>query len=391
MLVLTGGPGTGKTTTLKAIIEILKSQDENITLCAPTGKAAKRMEEICKYEAKTIHRLLEASFVNGVTYFGKDKDNKISCDTIIIDEMSMVDIKLFAALCDALPLSSRIIMVGDSDQLPSVGAGAVLSDIIKSGRIPTVELNTVFRQAEESLIVTNAHRIICGENPVVDDNNSDFFFLRTNNKYDTVNLVADLYCNRLPKSYEGEDKEIQILCPSRMMEEGSVNINQIIQNIINPPDESKKEMSVSPFILREGDRVMQIKNDYDIVFTYDDLSEGLGIFNGETGVIEKISNSRGEIYIRFDNKLATYNHEQIKNVELCYATTIHKSQGSEYDCVVIPIFDTPEKLCYRNLLYTGITRAKSRLILVGNYNTICKMVANDKKTLRYTALEKLLR
>lgn len=392
VLVLTGGPGTGKTTTLKGIISLLLDRDEKIMLAAPTGRAAKRMEEVCGLEAKTVHRLLEVNWTeNDEAVFQRNHDNMLECDTLIVDEMSMVDIRLFEGLIDALPLSSRLIMVGDSDQLPSVGPGAVLADIIKSGRVPVVELNTVFRQAEKSLIVTNAHKIVRGEYPQLDVKDNDFFFLNSNGSRNTVKTVADLYCTRLPKSYSCDPvTDIQILCPSRMREEGSVAINQLIQQILNPPSPEKREISIAPFILREGDKVMQIKNDYDIPYVCDNGEEGCGIYNGDIGRLISVDTNNQIFKIKFDDKEALYNIETIRNVELSYAVTVHKSQGSEYDNVIIPLYFVSDKLCYRNLLYTAVTRAKSRLIIVGQKETLYAMVDNDREILRYTALEKLM-
>lgn len=392
VLVLTGGPGTGKTTTLKGIIALLKERDEKIMLAAPTGRAAKRMEEVCGLEAKTVHRLLEVNWTeNDEAVFQRNHDNMLDCDTLIVDEMSMVDVRLFEGIIDALPLSARLIMVGDSDQLPSVGAGAVLADIIRSGRVPVVELNTVFRQAEKSLIVTNAHRIVRGEYPLTDVKDNDFFFLSSPGSRETVKTVCDLYCTRLPKSYGCDPvSDIQILCPSRMREEGSVAVNQRIQQILNPASPDKKEIVISPFVLREGDKVMQIKNDYDIPYVTDSGEEGCGIYNGDIGRLISVDTERQIFRIRFDDKEAIYNFDTIKNVELSYAITIHKSQGSEYESVIIPLYSVSDKLCYRNLLYTAVTRARSRIIIVGSKETLRRMVDNAREILRYTALEKLM-
>ena len=389
LMVLTGGPGTGKTTTLNAIIKILKNKGQTVYLCAPTGRAAKRMSELTNESAKTIHRLLEVDWSNSKKpRFKKNEKEPLECDCLIIDEMSMVDILLFAGLLKALPIGCRLIMVGDSDQLPSVGAGNVLHDVISSQKVPSVCLNRIFRQAMQSMIVSNAHRIIDGENPVPGDRNSDFFIIPENDPDNAALLIRDLYCTRLKNAYKFNPvNDIQILCPSKMMDLGSVNLNNIIQSIINPESKNKRQLSFKGFYLREGDKVMQTKNNYDIPYVDDSGESGNGVFNGDIGFLEKIDFKQGVFYVRFEDKVATYTKENLSEIELSYAMTIHKSQGSEFECVIIPVLDTPKKLLYRNLLYTAVTRAKKLLIIIGNNSMIDEMIKNNKKTLRYSALD----
>lgn len=392
IMVLTGGPGTGKTTTLNAIIKILENKKLDIALCAPTGRAAKRMSELTGHEAKTIHRLLEVEWnEDDKQTFARNEKNPLDCDVLIVDEMSMVDIKLFESLLRAIRIGCRIILVGDADQLPSVGAGNVLHDILLSGAVPSICLKRVFRQAMESLIIANAHAIICGDRPVLNDKKSDFFMLEENNPTAAAELIRSLCTERLPAAYGFSPKNnIQVLCPSKMMELGSVNINNILQDRLNPPGKNKKQLHFKGGCLREGDKVMQIKNNYDILWTCDSGETGSGVFNGDVGVLEKIDLFNGIFYIRFDDRLATYYSEHLKEIELAYAMTIHKSQGSEFECVVIPLLDAPKKLLYRNLLYTAVTRAKKILIIVGSSSTVISMVNNNRKTLRYTSLKNKL-
>ena len=391
--ILTGGPGTGKTTTLNAIIKILKTKDLSIALAAPTGRAAKRMSELTGCEAKTIHRLLEVEWNESDTHvFARNEKNPLPYDVIIIDEMSMVDIILFEALLRAIRLGTRVIMVGDSDQLPSVGAGNVLADIIASNTVPVVALTKVFRQAMESLIVANAHRIIAGEEPELSSKTSDFFMLQNQNSNTAAELVVDLAAKRLPDAYGFKPfNDIQVLCPSKMMGLGSINLNNMLQDRLNPAAKNQNKITFKNFELREGDKVMQIKNNYDIIWTSDSGEEGSGVFNGDIGILEKIDNKNSLLKIRFDDKVAVYYNENISELELAYAMTIHKSQGSEFDCVILPLLDSPSKLLYRNLLYTAVTRAKKLLIVVGSKSVLLSMVENNRKSLRYTTLNKRLK
>ncbi len=390
MLVLTGGPGTGKTTTLNAIISLLEESGAKIALAAPTGRAAKRMSELCGREAKTIHRLLEVEWgENDKQRFKKNEKNPLEFDCVVVDELSMMDIGLFEALLKAMSINCRLILVGDVDQLPSVGAGNVLNDIIESGVVPVVRLEKVFRQAQKSFIVTNAHRIIKGEMPKVStDTETDFFVTesRTPDK-----LISSLYCERLPNAYKFTPENIQVLCPSRKMKTGTININNILQSLINPPNQmTKREIKRKGFIMREGDKVMQIRNNYDVIWTKPNGEQGMGVFNGDIGVLETIDKQTSSIFVRFDDKLCMFCGEEIDDIELAYAITVHKSQGSEFDCVILPVCDIPPQLKYRNLLYTAVTRAKKLLVVVGNSADIKAMVDNNKKTKRYTAFKHFL-
>lgn len=390
--VLTGGPGTGKTTTLNAVINILSSKGLNVCLCAPTGRAAKRMSEVTGYPAKTVHRLLEVGFdQNDRPCFVKNERNQLDAQVLVVDEVSMVDVRLFEALLRATPMTCKILLVGDADQLPCVGAGNVLHDIIGYDKIPVVTLKKIFRQAGESLIVRNAHAILNGDDPENGKDGSDFYMLTEKTPRQTADLVCDLVFSRLPCAY-GFDrlKDIQILCPSRKGELGCNNLNIILQDLLNPPSKQKRQVSYMGVTFREGDKVMQIKNNYDICYTADDRRQGSGIFNGDSGIIEKIDPKNGMFYVRFDDRLATYYNEHLKEIELGYAVTVHKSQGSEYDCVIVPLYDTPAPLLYRNLLYTAVTRAKKLLVIAGKTSKVHDMVQNNKKTLRYTALKTFL-
>ena len=391
LLVLTGGPGTGKTTTLNGILELFEKKKLRVLLAAPTGRAAMRMSEVTGRQAKTLHRLLEVEWGEGdKPRFTRNMENPLEADAVIIDELSMVDTHVFAALLDALPLGCRLVMVGDSDQLPPVGAGNVLQDIVGSELIPTVKLTEVFRQSLESLIVTNAHRIVRGEYPELDVRDKDFFYMQRSNMYKCAETVLDLCTSRLPKAYGSDPLEdIQIICPSKMGETGTVRINEMMQKILNPPSKDKEEVVRGSRIFREGDKVMQIKNNYDIVWTRGKETMA-GIFNGDIGKIIAVNHNAGFTKILFDTRTATYPFDNLKELELAYAITVHKSQGSEFDSVVMPVCCVPPRLCYRNLLYTGVTRAKNRLILVGNSEEIFSMVDNDKKTRRYSALKYML-
>lgn len=391
LLVLTGGPGTGKTTTLNGILEMFEKRNLRVLLAAPTGRAAKRMSEVTGHEAKTLHRLLEVVWgENDRQHFSRNTENPLECDAVIVDELSMVDVQLFWGLLDALPLGCRLIMVGDSDQLPAVGAGNVLHDIIDSGLLPVVSLTRVFRQAMESLIVTNAHRIVGGENPIIDDKGRDFFFLSRENIFSAASTVVDLYTSRLPKAY-GYDSvnDIQIICPSRKGELGTVNLNRSLQMLLNPPSKDKDELQIAGRVIREGDKVMQVKNNYDIVWTKGKTTSS-GIFNGDIGTVIAVNNNNRFMKIQFDDKTAIYPFDNAKELEHAYAVTVHKSQGCEFEAVIMPVCGVVEQLKYRNLLYTAVTRAKNLMIIVGSKNELYAMVANDKRTRRYTALKHFL-
>ena len=392
LLVLTGGPGTGKTTTLNAIIKILKQSGEKVFLAAPTGRAAQRMSEVTNCEAKTLHRLLEVTWDNSdKPVFKKNERNMLNCDALIIDELSMVDSQLFDSVMRALPMSCRLILVGDSDQLPSVGAGNILQDLITSNVIPVVQLTEIFRQSMESLIVTNAHSIVHGDNPNLSSKDNDFFFLNRNDKEQIGNTIVELCTTRLPKTYGFSTlNDIQILSPSRKGVLGSIDINQRLQSAINPPSKLKSEVSINGITLRLGDKVMQVKNNYNIMWTKKNGENGEGVFNGDIGILTDINKLSKKITVLFDDKTAHYEFESAIDLELAYATTVHKSQGNEFNAVIIPMHQGPPQLYYRNLLYTAVTRAKKILILVGNQNTVYRMVQNNKRTLRYSGLKYFL-
>ena len=391
ILILTGGPGTGKTTTLRGILRVFESQGLEVALAAPTGRAAKRMSELTGREAKTIHRLLEVEWDgNDRPVFQRNKRNPLNVGAVIIDELSMVDIVLFASLLDALPIGCRLVMVGDSDQLPPVGAGNVLHDMINSKALPVVELKEVFRQAMESLIVTNAHKIVKGEIPELSKTDKDFFFLERNSPAMAAKTINELCSSRLPKAYGYSPvDDIQVLCPSRKGETGTVNLNKLLQNEINPSAKHKREKMFGQRIFREGDKLMQIKNNYNIPWTSSE-KDGLGVFNGDIGLLQKIDEAAHILYVRFDDRTAEYPFESGTELEHAYAVTVHKSQGNEFDAVVMPVTGVVEQLAYRNLLYTAVTRAKKLMILVGSKNTVERMTLNDSKAKRYSALKNFI-
>lgn len=393
ILILTGGPGTGKTTTLNAIIKLFENRNLELELAAPTGRAAKRMTELTGREAKTIHRLLEVEWTDGdKQQFARNEKNPLNCEVIIVDEASMIDAMLFDSLLKALRLSCRIILVGDSDQLPSIGAGNVLNDILSSDIFPSIRLKKVFRQASKSLIVTNAHAIINGEPADFSKKDSDCFFLRRRDRYDVSRTVLELVNERLPAAYGFDPiRDIQVLCPSRMLETGTVNLNSILQSALNPVTETRTQMAYKGIFFRTGDKIMQIKNNYDLQFRRDNGEYGTGVFNGDIGFITDIDKRGGILKVRYDDRVVTYFSEDLGQLELAYAVTVHKSQGSEYDCVILPLFDIPSRLKYRNLLYTAVTRAKKLLVAVGSEEVWREMAANDKKTLRYTMLKQFLK
>ena len=390
-LILTGGPGTGKTTTLNAIISLYEQQGMRVMISAPTGRAAKRISDLTGYEAKTIHRLLEVGYdSNGKLKFVHNENNLIHCDVLIIDEMSMVDVLLFEALLRAMKLSCRLIMVGDSDQLPSVGAGNILKDMIDSQMITVIQLKQIFRQAQKSCIVTNAHKIVEGHLPDLAQKNSDFFFIQRLKEPQAIDTIIELYKHRLPKAYNLSSREdIQILSPSRKGTIGVIELNKRLQQEINPPDKSLHEVKGMLYIFRENDKVMQTKNNYDIVWSKDHEA-GTGIFNGDIGLILSIRRTEGVVQINFDGRIAEYSFEMLDQLELAYAITVHKSQGSEFPVVILPLLGGYDKLYFRNLLYTAVTRAKKMLIIVGSKNRVEYMVANNRRTLRYTCLKAML-
>lgn len=390
VFILTGGPGTGKTTTLNAVISLCRKRGLKMKLAAPTGRAAKRMADLTGAPAQTIHRLLEVDFSSKSHAFKRREDNPLTCDVLIIDEMSMVDTLLMDSLLKAIRPRTRLIMVGDSNQLPSVGAGNILRDLISSGRVPAVELKEIFRQAAQSLIVTNAHRIVDGEMPILNDRRSDFFFMESASEEDTLRLVVDLCKRRLPASYGYSPLEdIQVLCPSRIGVVGTQNINKELQLALNPPAKGRSEVKFGNALFRNGDKIMQTRNDYDVEWRKGaELSHG--IFNGDIGLIRTADKVNNRLEIDFDGRKATYDAEMMKKIEHAYAVTIHKSQGSEYSAVIIPLPNGMDKLTYRNLLYTAVTRAKSTLILIGTVRKVQSMVENDRRMMRYSCLKPML-
>lgn len=392
-LILTGGPGTGKTTTLRGIISLLESYGETVLLAAPTGRAAKRISELTGREAKTIHRLLEVQWNDeDALSFARNDNNPLDAQTIVVDEFSMVDTLLFESLLRAMPSSCRLIMVGDCDQLPAVGAGRVLGDLIDSGKLPTVQLTQVFRQALESHIVENAHRIVAGQYPHLHHKAGDFFFISKGDDRAVMRTIGDLCMRRLPQSYGYSVYEgLQVLCPGRKGELGSIELNRMLQAMANPAHRSKPELSTEGRCLRQGDKVMHTRNNYDILWTRDDGDCGSGVFNGDIGVLETVDPSGQTLHVRYDDRVAVYTREDAADLELAYATTVHKSQGSEFDAVVIPLFHQQPQLCYRNLLYTAVTRAKKLIVIVGDAATVNTMVDNHRKTRRYTGLPFMLR
>lgn len=391
VFILTGGPGTGKTTTLNGVIKILKEQKKRILLCAPTGRAAKRMSDLTGEPARTIHRLLEVDFTaKGELKFKRNETNPLPADVVIADEMSMVDALLMCSLVRAIKPTSKFIMVGDSNQLPSVGAGNVLKDLIASHYIPSVELKEIFRQAAQSLIVTNAHRIVNGEFPVLDDRQNDFFFMNKSLESDIAELVIQLAKQRLPDTYGFSPiDDIQVLCPTKMGMAGTKELNKQLQSALNPPSQNKAELKFFDVIFRTGDKVMQTKNDYDVLWTKNN-EKGSGIFNGDIGIIRSVDRFSQNVTIDFEGRVAIYTSEMLRRLEHAYAITIHKSQGSEYDAVIIPITAFTHNLLYRNLLYTGVTRAKKMIIVIGTKELVKTMVDNNRKMLRYSLLRPLL-
>jgi exodeoxyribonuclease V alpha subunit len=392
VLVITGGPGTGKTTIIKCIIGLLTKDGHKVTLAAPTGRAAKRMSEATGYEAKTIHRMLEIGYTgdDSEPIFQRNDSNPLEADVIIIDEMSMVDILLMNHLLKAVPPGARLILVGDSDQLPSVGAGSVLKDIIDCNAVKTVRLTEIFRQAGESMITVNAHRINKGEPPLINVRNKDFFLVSRNSMDSIVRTVVDLCCRRLPDTYGFDPmKDIQVLSPTKKSPAGVVNLNIELQRVLNPANSKKAEKTSRGYIFREGDRVMQIRNNYDIRWEKlgNRLIDGMGVFNGDMGVIYEIDDEAQSLTVLFDDdRLVEYDYSILDEIEPAYAVTIHKSQGSEFSVVVMPVFFGPQVLMTRNLLYTAVTRAKKMVVLVGDEDALLEMVNNRRENLRYSGL-----
>ncbi len=388
VVVVTGGPGTGKTTVIRAIIALFEKIGKSICLAAPTGRAAKRMTVATGYEAKTIHRLLECDFGGEEKIeFRRNEDNFLDEEVIIIDEASMVDVFLFCSLLRAVRPGSRLILIGDADQLPPVGAGEVFGDIIRSCAFMTVRLTDIFRQAQDSRIVTNAHLINEGRMPFL-ENKGDFFYLKRDNSNDVRTLVRDLCTERLPKAY-GYDtlRDIQIICPTRKGEAGTVSLNALLQSVINPPSTAKSEKEIKDVVFREGDKVMMIKNNYDIEWMDESGRSGSGVFNGDIGFITEIDRGDESFTIEFDDgRCALFDYSCFDSIEHAYAITVHKSQGSEYSAVIIPLFGVPSGLLSRNMLYTALTRAEKLAVLVGRMDVMRDMVENSRRTVRHTGL-----
>ena len=394
IMVITGGPGTGKTTIINTILKICFKLGLNVSLAAPTGKAAKRLSEACNAEAKTLHRLLKLDIISDTDDFTYTYDtDPLTSDVVIVDEMSMVDLSLMNVLLKSLKRDAKLILAGDADQLPSVGAGNVLKDIIDSNRFPVITLTEVFRQAGESMIVTNAHRINSGEMPICNQKDKDFFFMpRSSSDADTTS--ADLLSKRLPSKYSYDPlRHIQVLCPSKKGQTGTVNLNNILQKYLNPPEKSKKEKNHGETLFRTGDKVMQIKNNYNIPYIrIADNEEGMGIYNGDIGIILDMDTKKAVMVIEFDDeRIVEYDFAWLDELELAYALTVHKSQGCEFKAVILSVSPVAPPLTVRNLLYTAVTRAREMVVMVGNEDTVYKMVTNNREAKRYSGLPEKLK
>ena len=390
LLLITGGPGTGKTTILKGILSLFGNMGLKCVLAAPTGRAAKRLTEVTGEDASTIHRLLEAGIdpATGKMVFARDEDNPLKADAVIVDEMSMVDVLLLGSLLRAVPQGKRLILVGDPDQLPPVGPGSPFSDMLRSGVLPAVRLTEIFRQAQQSLIVMNAHRVNQGQQPELRNTQSDFFFMRRQSEQTLLQTVRDLCTTRLPRNMGILPEQIQVLSPTRKGAVGTGNLNLMLQAALNPPTPEKKERQFGDFSFREGDRVMQIRNNYDIMWQKTDGSAvGAGIFNGDVGTVQSIDPGAETMTVVFDDKKADYDFSQLGELELAYAVTVHKSQGSEYRAVILTAWNGSPYLMSRSVLYTAITRARELLIIVGREETVQAMTENAKKNRRYTGLK----
>ena len=394
LVVLTGGPGTGKTTSVRAILAMFDRLGVKTLLTAPTGRAAKRMTELTGREASTVHRLLEAKFADDdeTLVFSKNAKDPLDCDAVILDECSMVDIQLMHALLDALPPDARLVMVGDADQLPSVGPGNVFSAIIRSQVVATVRLTEIFRQKEDSRIIRNAHMINRGEHPNLSENAGDFFRLKRLQAGSSIDTIVELVATRLPEKMHIPSDEIQVLSPTRKGELGTVNLNQRLQQALNPHDIHKREKAFGDIVFRENDRVMQIKNNYDILWqSSDHKTVGSGIFNGDIGRIVQIDPDAEQLTVDFDGRIASYGFDSLNELEHAWAMTVHKSQGSEYQAVILALSAGSQMLLTRDVLYTAVTRARKLLILVGDDQTAYQMIDNFRQTKRYSALRVRLR
>ena len=388
VMALTGGPGTGKTTTVHGILKLFDSMGLKTALCAPTGRAAKRLSETCMREAATIHRMLGTSpGEDGELVFDHDEDNPLNADAVIVDESSMLDILLARSLLAAMKRGSRLILVGDADQLPSVGPGSVFSDIIRSGLVPTIALTEIFRQAEDSGIVRCAHSVNNGVMPDLSAKYPDMFFMRRQTEDQLAETVAELYSERLPKNMGIDPSQIQVLSPTRKRAAGTVALNELLREKVNPRHVLKKEKQAGDFVFRVGDKVMQIRNNYDIMWeTPDGLFEGTGVFNGDVGVVKDIDHEKETLTVDFDDRLVIYLFEQLPELEPSFALTVHKAQGSEYHAVILAMTAAAPLLLTRGVLYTAMTRAKSLLVIVGNPDVMAQMVRNDRRQRRYSGL-----
>lgn len=388
LLVITGGPGTGKTTIINCILSLL---GRNVLLAAPTGRAAKRMSEATGHEAKTLHRLLEFSGDEGK--FQRDENNPLDCACVIVDEMSMVDVFLMRSLLRALKPGTKLILVGDADQLPSVGAGNVLGDILRSGVIPSVRLTDIFRQAAESLIVLNAHRINHGEAPILNRRDSDFFFERQPLAEDAAAAIVGLCARRLPAFLRTDfpARDIQVLSPTKKSGAGVYQLNALLQQALNPPAPAKPELAYGDITFRLGDKVMHVRNNYQLAWVNDSGAEGEGVFNGDVGFVSRVDEQDKTVTVRYDDERSVeYDYQQLEELELAYCLSVHKSQGSEFPCVVMPVVGGPPRLLTRNLFYTALTRARRLVVLVGREENIAQMVQNNLILRRYTTLRQRL-
>ena len=392
VVLVTGGPGTGKTTVIRAMLAMFASIGIDAVLCAPTGRAAKRMSAAAEKPAKTIHRLLECEYADGEPVFTRDEDNPLDAGAVIVDEASMVDLFLFAALLRALKPGTRLILIGDADQLPPVGPGDVFDDLIRCGAFMTVRLTEIFRQGRDSLIITGAHCINNGRMPPVDNKGADFFFMPRDSSARAVELIIDLCRERLPKAY-GYDAlaDIQVICPSRKGDTGTVSLNARMRDLFNPPSRDKKEFVCKNTVYREGDKIMQVRNNYDIEWQSEDGKEGTGVFNGDIGFIEKIDAEEQIVLFRYDDgRRAKCDVAVFDDVEHAYAITVHKSQGSEYKAVLVPLVDAPRALLTRNMLYTAVTRAEKLVILIGRMGVMQTMIENNIRQHKHTGLAQML-
>ena len=393
--MITGGPGTGKTTIIKCILEILTSHQKTVSLVAPTGRAAKRMSDSTGREAKTIHRLLEVNAIQSEqSFFVHNESNPLKTDVVIVDEVSMVDAALMCSLLKAMPRDCKLILVGDKDQLPSVGAGNVLADILASEIVKVCMLKKIFRQEEKSLIITNAHLINEGKMPMIDNTSMDFFFESKNDPEIIKNTILDLTTVRLPKFLKVDAQQIQVLAPLKAGVCGIENLNKELQAKINPPAADKRQTECGHTIFREGDKVMQMSNNYDLEWKKHGKfadETGKGVFNGDIGIIQTIDPQTSEVIVEFeDGRICLYTRPDLIDLSLSYAITIHKSQGSEFDTIIIPAISGPSIILTRNLIYTAVTRAKKMVVIVGEKQYLHRMVSNKYTATRFTLLKKLL-